>query len=183
MQLIFQNSLYTVNPLTGVASLIGPTGIPVIPFVPGSLNPDGTLNFYDEAIFGAEGKLYETFDAFVFDPTTFSAVSTVVDPALYEIDPLTGAATLVGATDLGVGAVAGVNGTYYAFNDLTGQIGSLNLTNGSTSFISNFDPAAGVIQGAIPVPTPEPSSLAMFGTGLLGLGALARSKLLRRRDR
>ena len=40
-------------------------GIPVIPYVPGSLNPDGTINFYDEAIFGAEGKLYETFDAYV----------------------------------------------------------------------------------------------------------------------
>jgi hypothetical protein len=48
----FQNSLYTVNPLTGVATLIGPTGIPVIPYVPGSLNPDGTINLYDEAIFG-----------------------------------------------------------------------------------------------------------------------------------
>jgi hypothetical protein len=48
----------------------------------------------------------------VFDLTSFSVVSTVVDPTLYEIDPLTGAATLVGATDLGIGAVAGVNGTY-----------------------------------------------------------------------
>jgi hypothetical protein len=175
----FANDLYMVDPISGVANLIGRTGIPVIPYVPGSLNPDGTINFYDEAIFGAEGKLYETFDAFVFDPTSFSNVSTVVDPALYEIDPLTGVATLVGPTALGIGAVADVNRTYYAFNDLTGQIRSLDLTDGSTSFISNFDPAAGVIQGAVPVPTPEPSSLALFGTGLLALGVFARGKLLR----
>jgi hypothetical protein len=179
----FQNSLYMVNPLTGVATLIGSTGIPAIPFVPGSMNPDGTFNLYDEAIFEGGGKLYETFDAFLFDFNTFSIVGTVVDPALYQIDPLTGVATLVGPTDLGIGAVTGVNGAYYAFNDLANQITSLDLTNGSTSFVSNFDPAAGVIQGAVPVPTPEPSSLALFGTGLLGLGAFARSKLVRIRDK
>ncbi len=60
---------------------------------------------------------------------------------------------------------------------MTGQKDGLNLANGNTNFISNFDPPAGVIQGAVPVPTPEPSSLALFGTGLLGLGTFARSKL------
>ena len=52
----FQNSLYSINPLTGAATLIGPTGIPAIPFVPGSMNPDGTFNLYDEAIFGRKRK-------------------------------------------------------------------------------------------------------------------------------
>jgi hypothetical protein len=179
----FQNSLYNVNSVTGAATLIGSTGIPAVPFVPGSLNPDGTINFYDQAIFSGGGKLYETFDAFVFDFASFSVVSTVVAPALYQIDPSTGLGTLVGPTDLGIGAVTGVNGAYYAFNDLAGQIGSLDLTNGSTNFVSNFDPAAGVIQGASPVPTPEPSSLALFGTGLLGLGAFARSKLMSMRGK
>jgi hypothetical protein len=172
----FQNNLYNVNSVTGAATLIGATGIPAIPFVAGSFNDDGTINFYDEAIFGSAGKLYETFDAFTFDLNSFTVVNTIVAPALYQIDPSSGLGTLIGTTDLGIGAVAGVDGTYYAFNDMTGQIEGLNLANGSTSFISNFDPAAGVIQGAVPVPTPEPSSLALFGTGLVGLGAFARNK-------
>jgi PEP-CTERM motif len=173
----FQNNLYDVNSVRGAATLIGPTGIPAIPFVPGSINDDGTINSYDEAIFGSAGDLYEMFDAFTFDLNSFTVVNTIVAPALYQLDPSSGLGTLVGTTNLGIGAVVGVDGTYYAFNDMTGQIEGFNLANGNTNFISNFDPAAGVIQGAVPVPTPEPSSLALFGTGLLGLGAFARSKL------
>jgi hypothetical protein len=92
----FQNSLYTVNAVTGAATLIGPTGIPVIPFVPGSFNDDGTINFYDQAIFGSAGNLYETFDAFVFDLNSFTVVNTIVAPALYQLDPSSGLGTLVG---------------------------------------------------------------------------------------
>ena len=91
----FQNSLYSINPATGAATLIGPTGILGIPFVPGSFNPDGTINFYDQAIFGSPTGLYVTFDAFVFDLNTFTVVSTVISPELYQIDPSSGAATLV----------------------------------------------------------------------------------------
>ena len=72
---------------TAVVTLIGATGIPPIPFIPASFNPNGTINFYEEALFGAGGKLYATFDALVFDLTTLSPVSVAVVPTLYEIDP------------------------------------------------------------------------------------------------
>jgi hypothetical protein len=168
----FQNDLYGLNPLTGAATLIGPTGIPA--FVPG-LNPDGTVTFYDEAMFGASGGLYMTFDSFTFNLNTFAIGSIVVAPELYRVNTLTGGATPIGPTDLGIGAVVAVNGTYYAFDDLTNQIESLNLANGNTTFVSNFDPAAGVIQGA--AATPEPTSIALVGIGLL---ALATSRIRRR---
>jgi PEP-CTERM motif len=171
----YQNNLYGLNPLTGAATLIGPTGIPA--FVPG-FNPDGTVTFYDEAIFGAPGGLYMTFDSFEFNLNTFTNGSVVVAPELYRINTSTGGATPLGPTDLGIGAVVGVNGTYYAFDDITNQIESLNLTNGSTTFVSNFDPAAGLVQGA--VATPEPASIALLGTGLLALASSRVRKRYRR---
>ena len=143
------------------------------------MNPDGTFNLYDEAIFGGNGNLYITFDAFVLNFNTFSITSVLVAPELYKVNAVTGAATPVGPTDLGIGAVTGINGVYYAFNDPESAVTTLNLTNGATSFVTNFDYAAGVVQGAVPVPTPEPSSLILLGTGLLGLGAIARKRLLR----
>jgi hypothetical protein len=90
--------------------LIGANGIPAIPFVLGSVN-NGIANFFDQTLFGAGGKLYSTFDAFTFDFSASVITSTLVAPALYQIDPLTGLATLVGPTDLGIGGVAEVNGT------------------------------------------------------------------------
>jgi PEP-CTERM motif len=175
----FANSLYKIDPVTGLATLIGATGIPGVPFVPGSLNPDGTINFYDESIFSSDTSLYATFDAFIFDLNTFSVVSTIIAPQLYQINALTGAATVVGPTDLSIGAVTRVNGTYYAFNENIGAITTLDLATGNTSFVTNFDPAAGVVQGAVPIPSPvpEPSSLTLIGTGILGLVTVTRRKL------
>jgi hypothetical protein len=176
----FQNSLYGVNPATGKATLIGPTGMPGLSFVPGSTNPDGTFNFYDEAIFGYEGKLYITFDAFVFDPNTGTPQGVITPGSLYEVDPSTAKATLVGLTDLGIGAVVNVDGTLYAFNDLDLGIYTLDALTGKTTFTDvRFDPAAGVVQGAWTM-TPEPGSIALVGIGIVLVGRLwrgARSKV------
>jgi PEP-CTERM motif len=164
----FQNRTYSVNPLTGAATLIGATGIPPIPFIPASSNPDGTINFYEEALFGAGGKLYATFDALVFDLATSSVASVAVAPALYQIDPSTGRATVVGSTDLAIGAVVGANGTNYAFNLLRSQIFSLDVATGSTSLISDTDPTAGTIRGAAAA-IPEPASIVLTGVGVAAI--------------
>ena len=57
----FANNLYSVDPVTGAAKLIGPTGMPAITFVPFSENPDGSVNVYGESMFSAHGKLYANF--------------------------------------------------------------------------------------------------------------------------
>jgi hypothetical protein len=102
----------------------------------------------DEAIWGAGGKLYATYDAFVFDFDTSTVEAISVAPKLYTIDPTTGLATVIGVTDLGIGAATEVNGITYAFNDLTTQIATLDLLTGGTTGVGNFDPAAEVLQGA-----------------------------------
>ena len=158
----FANNFYTIDPMTGNATLVGATGIPGIPFIPVSTNPDGSFNFYDENIFGVGGSLYVNFDAASFNPATFD-LTTVISPALYKIDVNTGHATLIAATDLGLITVLNVDGTVYGFNGGSGQIVTLDVTNGITSVVSNIDPSLGLIGGAATVPEPGSVALAMIG--------------------
>jgi outer membrane protein assembly factor BamB len=169
----FANRLYSVNQTTGSATLIGPTGMPALPFVPLSTNPDGTLNVYDEALFGANGKLFATFDAATLNLST-GTPTQVIAPELYQIDPATGTATLVAPTTFGVGAAAQVNGTIYAFLAAGQEIATLDLSTGDTTVIGPYDPNAGIISAA--VPTPEPLSAAITGCGLGLVGLLIRRR-------
>jgi hypothetical protein len=171
----FANDLYKINPATGHATLIGPTGMPGLTFVPLSANPDGTFNAYDESLFSAGGNLYATFDTIKVNSSTF-AVSPVISPDLYQIDPLTGRATVIAPTTLGLGAVANVNGTLYAFGNSTSQVLTLNLTNGKTTVVTDFDPAAGIIAGAVAV-APEPASAALAGVGITAAALLFRRRI------
>lgn len=175
----FQNNLYSVNSATGVATLIGATGMPALSFVPHSLvpgDPDGSFYFYDEGLFSSGGKLYANFDTGIFDPTTFTPMS-ILSPNLYQINPLTGAATLVGPTALGLSTAFDANGSVYAFDVATGEIVNLNVTNGDTTHFSDFDPTVGIINGAVsPAATPEPASLALVGTGLAAIAGSMRRR-------
>lgn len=168
----FVNNLYTVNPVTGKATLIGATGIPAVPFIPASTNPDGSFNFYNENLFGLDGKLYANFDAGSFNPAT-SEFTTVISPALYQLDTSTGQASRIASTDFGLITVANVNGTIYGFNANEGQIVTVNVNTGATSFVTDIDPSLGLISGAAAVP--EPASIALIAAGIAACG-LCRSR-------
>lgn len=171
----YQNKLYTVNPLTGATTPIGLTGMPGVTFVPLSTNADGSFNIFDEALFAADGKLFATFDTGSVDILTANPTSTpVIASNLYQIDPATGVATLIGPTAFGLSAAAEVNGTAYAFNAPLREVVALDLATGKTTFVSDFDPAVGTITGA--APTPEPTSIALAAIGIIGFAVCRRRR-------
>ena len=147
----FANNLYSVNPSTAKARLIGATGIPGLPFAPGP-NPDGTTNVYDESLFSFGGKLYANFAAAVLDSEGVPTI--VVQPAIYEINTKTGQARSIAATDLGLLSIVNVGDTVYAFSAATGEVVTLDPGNGQTHAVSDLDPAAGLIAGAAPAVVP-----------------------------
>jgi hypothetical protein len=173
------NNLYSVNSSTGAAKLIGATGIPALPFIPHATvpgDPDGSFYIYDESLFDYAGKLYANFDAGIFDPTTFTP-TPLIAPTLYQIDTLTGLATTIAPTAFGLGSITDVDGTLYAFDLPLGSVVTLNLADGSTSYVSDTDPSAGLVGGSTAAsPTPEPNSLVLVGSGLAVIAAAVRRR-------
>jgi PEP-CTERM motif len=176
------NNLYSINTATGAAHLIGPTGIPAVPLS----DPNAV---FDESLYGLNGKLYATFDAF---DLPLSSPGVITSPALYEIDPSTGVATSVGSTMLGLSASVDVNNTFYTFHEgladpscvgpapvpcrSDAELFTLNLANGNTSLVTDIDPSATAILGASPV-VPEPASLALAA---IGIAAIVVARVRRR---
>lgn len=159
-------NLYTVDPHTGAATFIAATGIPADPEIPFTTNPNGTLNLCDQSFYAKGGSLYVTFDAFNIDPATLvidkDPADVSVAPALYRVDPSTGAATLVGPTYVQIGATVASGGQFYAFRlTATGfangaptafsELYTLDVTTGQPQFLRTIDPAAGIIVGAAPL--------------------------------
>ena len=174
----FANNLYSINQESGAATLIGHTGIPAVPVTPETSNPDGTVNLFEENLFGSNGRLYATFDAFAIDFVSF-ATTPVIPFGLYEIDPSTGSTTLLGSdpTEL-LNAAAGTGDGAYGYNAGTGELLRLDLATGKTTHLLDVDPAAGVVSGVFS-PVPEPSSLALVGTGLCAVATCWRRRSLK----
>ena len=150
----FANNLYSVNPVTGTARLIGPTGMPPLTFAPLSTNADGTVNVYSESLFSVHGKLYANFATATLDFAT-GTVKPVIPGALYQINPETGHARLIAPTDTNITATVSVNDVIYGFDAVLGQVVTINLTNGLTTPVTDVDSAAGLVAGATPA---RPSS-------------------------
>ena len=173
------SNLYTVNPLTGAANLIGPTGVPAFA-APPSLG--------DETLYGVGGKLYATLDNF---DLPLSNPTLITPPALYQINPSTGVTTEVGPTLLNLSASVDANGTFYVFKEgiadptcvgpapvpcaSDSEVFTLNLANGSTTFVTNVDPSATAIYGASPV-APEPETVLLAGIGILAISLSCLTK-------
>ncbi len=139
----FNNNLYTLNPLSGQATLVGKTGLPALTFLPAIPAADGSFGFYDENLFEAGGKLYANFDTGIFqppaDPNSNPIVTQTAPPVLYQIDVITGLGTKVAHTTFGQITIANINGTIYSFVDQDSSIRTLNVTTGNTTVIGTSD--------------------------------------------
>ena len=178
----FANDLFTVNPLTGAATLIGPTGIPPLPFIPATVNADGSINVMDESLFSVGSALLAVFHASTLSVNPPPPTETpVVPPAIYQIDPATGIATFVAPTVPGLSGVTTVAGAYVGFDNVTNQLVLLDPGTGQALPFGGFDPSAGVITGAlattgVPSTAPEPASVSLFGAGLAAILAGRRRR-------
>jgi hypothetical protein len=171
-------NLYSINPSIPAANLVGAIQVGSTPFP--ALGPYG----YADSLAGNGTNLFFTLDLWSTTP------GDVLASQLYSVDPLTGAATVIGPTlqeDLvGSGLVAG---TLYAFSgsfvNPAHQIFTLDTSTGAATFVANVEPGAGVLYSATgPVETaatPEPGTLSL---GALALGLMFGAvRLSHRRSR
>jgi outer membrane protein assembly factor BamB len=146
----FAQNLYSVNPDTGAAKLIGPTGIPALTTAPFSPDPDGvSFDVFGETLFSSHGKLYAYFSTLAVNFAT-GTFRVLTPGAIYEIDPKTGHTRFIAPTSSTLSTVVEVSDTVYAFDPLAGQVLTLDVTTGQTTPVSTVDAAVGVVAGAVP---------------------------------
>jgi len=141
------NQLFTVNPSTGAATTIGALGFTV----GGAFDLD----------FAPNGQLYATSNG-----------------NFYQINTSTGAGTLLGNSGAQLQALLAGDGNLYGFSGT--NMYSINLTDGALTFVRSTPGVLGNFDDGTPVltsSTPEPSTLALLGSGALAAFGAFRKKM------
>jgi PEP-CTERM motif len=144
-------NLYSINASTGAPTLIGPTGL--------GFGSWRSLSTNSSTLYFADGV------------------------NLYTLNTTTGAATLVGSMggpEMGAMLVEG--GFLYGGQNTSGLfVDTLNTTTGlatiGPSVTGTSSSFFALAPNPLPTSTPEPSSLLLLGSGVLGLAGLVRRKI------
>jgi hypothetical protein len=204
-QSIQDSILVTIDPVSGVASIMGSTGLSSVGFaggINGLFEVDYASNLYSidpntgaATLVGATGLAANSgsWDTSLSDDGTnlyFTAGAGGALDELYQLNAATGIATDLGST--GVSGIAGsaiVNGELelfqYHWSGATDYIYSAPL--GSTNFVADTVLYTQIVDGGTPIglsadytevsSAPEPFTILLFGSGLMGLAFRGRRGL------
>ena len=155
----FANNLYSVDPKTGAATLIGPTGMPPLEFAPPRANSDGTLDVVSESLGQLSRQAVREF-RHCENQSRSGDVRPHHTGGLYQIDPSTGMSTPIASVDSNITAMVNVHDTVYAFDAWTGEVLRLDMTTGLTEATNVVvsQTAGSLIVGAAPA-RPSPGFL------------------------
>ena len=145
------NNLYTLDPMTGVATLAASLNTPTELFIDIAVGPNGDMYAHD-----------------------------IINDALYSVDKVTGACTMIGSTGHLANYAQGMDfdfadGNLYATvytGGGTGKFVRFDLTTGEGIILTDTTPWNSEMEMAINSPIPEPASLALLS--LAGLALLRR---------
>jgi hypothetical protein len=191
--------LYTINPSTGIASLVGAfgtlnglyfgmdasaAGIRIVSDADVNL----LVNSSTGALISSTPTLTPTtltIDAIASQGSTMYAVDSVAN-TLNILNTATGTITPVGAMGYDVSGkngfdISSVSGVAYfasgvSSSALDANLYTLNLSTGIASLVGEIGPGEGLLVYGLTAPVPEPSIVELFFAGGSGLGLLALAR-------